>query len=604
VIEPVLLGPSDAAASLRALANDMQAGRVDTLLILGANPVFAAPPAIGFREALARVRFSLAAAPAPDETAAAVTWFVPETHAFETWSDARAFDGTATILQPQALPLWDAVSVHELLDLFAGPFPRAPLAIVRQTWRQHMGGNAEENWRTALAGGVIPNTTAAKADVSLRPEATRVRPAPPAQVLHVLFRPDPNLWDGRYANNPWLQELPRPLTKLVWDNPLLIAPQLARQLGMLSGELPHAYSAPQPNMVELRIGDARIAAPVWIVPGQAPDCVVALLGYGRRVVGDVGAGTGFDFFPLRDQPGEPGLRKLDRHHDLASTDHHNPLQRPPDEIVLHGTLPDFQRDPLFRHQQEGSATLYRRPQLSEQQAWGMSVDLNRCIGCNACVLACVAENNIPMVGKDQVLREREMHWLRIDRYYAGGAENPDTFFQPMLCHHCEEAPCEVVCPVEATLHDHEGLNLMVYNRCVGTRFCSNNCPYKVRRFNFLPFAEDEQRMPVSRNPDVTARARGVMEKCTFCVQRIAAARIAADKENRPIRDGEVVTACQAACPAQVFAFGNIADPNSEVAKRKRSPLDYVLLPETSTHPRLTFAARIRNPNPAIPDAAT
>lgn len=425
VIEPVLRGPSDAAASLSALVDDMHAGRVETLLMLGVNPVFAAPPAVGFREALARVGFSLAMAPAPDETTTATTWFVPDTHAFEGWSDARAFDGTASIVQPQALPLWDAVSAHELLELFAGPFPRAPLAIVRETWRQHMAGDAEQNWRAALADGVIPNTAAAKADVGLRAQAAQLRPpAPPEQNLHLLFRPDPNLWDGRYANNPWLQELPRPLTKPVWDNPLLISPQLAKQLDIVGGELPHAYYAPRPNMVELAIGGARVAAPVWVVPGQAADCVVALLGYGRRVAGEVGAATGFDFFPLRGQPGEPTLKKLDRHHDLASTDHHNPLQRSPDEIVLHGTLPEFQRDPFFRHQQEGHATLYHRPKLSEQQAWGMSVDLNRCIGCNACVLACVAENNIPMVGKDQVLREREMHWLRIDRYYAGSAENP------------------------------------------------------------------------------------------------------------------------------------------------------------------------------------
>ena len=604
VIEPVLIGPNNAPASLRELADDMHAGRIDSLMILGANPVFAAPPSLGFREALARVRFSLAMAPARDETADAATWFVPETHSFESWSDARAYDGTASIVQPQALPLWNAISPHEVLDLYASPFPRSPLALVRETWRQHMPGHFEQTWHDVLANGVVADSAAAKADVRLQPEAMQLRPpAPPAQKLHLLFRPDPNLWDGRYANNPWVQELPRPLTKLVWDNALLISVELARSLKIVSKEQPHTYSAPHPNVVELTVGNTRMTAPVWVMPGQAADCVVALLGYGRKVVGEVGAGTGFDFYPLRGEKGEPALLKVDRHYDLAATDHHNPLQRPPDEIVLHGTLPEFQQNPYFRHQQEGNATLYDRPKLSAQ-AWGMSVDLNRCIGCNACVLACVAENNIAMVGKDQVLREREMHWLRIDRYYAGRAENPDSFFQPMLCHHCEEAPCEVVCPVEATLHDHEGLNLMVYNRCVGTRFCSNNCPYKVRRFNFLPFTDDERRMAVSRNPDVTARARGVMEKCTFCVQRIAAARIAADKEDRPIREGEVVTACQAACPTQVFAFGNINDPASEVAKRKQSPLDYVLLPDTSTHPRLTFEARIRNPNPAIQDAAT
>jgi MoCo/4Fe-4S cofactor protein with predicted Tat translocation signal len=592
VIDAVEESPVDQADSLRSLVDDMHAGRVETLVILGGNPVFAAPATLGFAEALKRVRFSLSMAPAPDETGAAALWFVPETHGFETWGDARAYDGTASILQPQALPLFGATSPHEILSLFASPFPRSALELVQETWKDRLGGDFDQGWHDALANGVIPDTASPAAAAKLRPEAAGLRPpAPPDRPLHVLFRPDPNLWDGRYANNPWLQELPRPLTKLVWDNPILIPAQVANRYGLENG-----------RVVELSMGGARVKAPVWITPGQAGDCVTLLLGYGRTVVGDVGSGTGFDFFPLRGRDGAPDLRRTEERHDLASTDHHDVMDASPEDIVRHGTLDEFRKDPTFLNRESGKTTLYERPKLSDQ-AWGMSVDLNACIGCNACVLACQAENNIPVVGKEQVLVEREMHWLRIDRYYDGPVEKPDSYFQPILCMHCEEAPCEVVCPVEATLHDHEGINAMVYNRCIGTRFCSNNCPYKVRRFNFLAYARHEHRPTISRNPDVTARARGVMEKCTFCIQRIAEARIAADEENRPIRDGEVVTACQAACPTQVFAFGNINDPGSEVAKRKRSPLDYVLLPEESTHPRLTFEARIRNPSAKIPEGA-
>ena len=590
VIEPVLHDAVEQAASLRTLVEDMQAGRVDALIILDGNPVFAGPA--DFAHGLARVRFSLAMTPMPDETGQAVTWSVPRTHPFETWSDARAFDGTATIIQPQALPLYGGLSPHEILALLAGPQPASPRDLVRQTWQPAMSGDFEQAWHDALAGGVVPNTAAARAADTLRPQAAQAMPPTPPAAVALLFRPDPNLLDGRYANNAWLQELPRPLTKLVWDNPLLIPPALAAQHQLVNGDV-----------ARLSAAGVHVEAPVWIAPGQAAECVVALLGYGRRIVGTVGAGTGFDFFPLRDA-GPPGtliIEKTGRHAALASTDHHNVLAADagPRDIVRHGALADYLKDPRFLQERQPVETLYQsRPKLSAQ-AWGMSIDLNSCIGCNACVVACMAENNVPVVGKQQVLAEREMHWLRIDRYYEGPAEAPDSFFQPMLCMHCEEAPCETVCPVGATVHDHEGLNVQIYNRCIGTRFCSNNCPYKVRRFNFFAFAGEEHRPPISRNPDVTVRARGVMEKCTFCLQRIAEARIAADRDNRPIRDGEVVTACQAACPTRAFAFGNINDSASEVAKRKQSPLDYGLLTEEATHPRVSYEARIRNRNPGI-----
>ena len=586
LIEPVAQRSVEQGGSLNDLVSAMQAGKVTSLLILDSNPVYAAPAAPGFAEALAKVEFSLALTPTSSETSRAAVWAVPLAHAWETWSDARAYDGTATILQPQAMPLYDGVSVHTMVALFADPTPVDALDVVQATWNSQNNADVAGAWHDALANGVVPKSASPKANVALRADAGRqVPPAAPDHPLTVLFRPDPSLWDGRYADNPWLQELPRPLTKLTWDNPLLIAPQKARQLKVRNGD-----------NVRLSVGNAVITVPVWIVPGQAADCVVALLGFGRRHVGVVGANAGFDFYPLTGRTDAPSLEKTDGAVALASTDHHNLIFDVAGDIVRHGTLARYGQDSHFLSSGEMEPHLYRwKP--TGPAAWAMSVDLNACIGCNACVVACQAENNIPVVGKQQVLLEREMQWLRIDRYYEGSPDAPTSYFQPMLCMHCEQAPCEVVCPVGATVHDSEGLNVMVYNRCVGTRFCSNNCPYKVRRFNYFDFSGEERRAIQSRNPDVTVRGRGVMEKCTFCLQRIAEARIAADRDNLPV--GEVRTACQAACPTQAFTFGNMADPGSEVAKRKQSPLDYAVLANQNTHPRVTYEARIRNPNPDL-----
>jgi Fe-S-cluster-containing dehydrogenase component len=576
--------PTDQTGEMRALQDDMLAGKVETLLIIDSNPVFAAP---GFGDALKRVKLSLCTAPSLTETGAAATWYVPQAHDFETWGDGRAHDGTATVLQPQALPLYGGRSAIETLSLFAEASPASPLAAVQRAWRDRLPD--ADAWRSALARGIIDGTQSPTVDARLRADVARIRtPAPAAAPLTVLFRPDPHLSDGSKANNPWLQELPRPLTKLTWDNPLLISPARAKALGLESGD---------EGIVS--IGATSLTLPVWIMPGQASDCAVALLGFGRRVVGEVGTGTGFDLYPLRAASAVAGatatLRKGTGRQALASTDHRNPLAGDSRDIVRRGTLTEFTANPKFLHVGNPIDLLYRR-KPEGAVAWGMSVDLNACIGCNACVIACQAENNVPVVGKENVLREREMHWLRIDRYYDGHADNPDSYFQPMLCQHCEQAPCETVCPVGATVHDDEGLNVMVYNRCVGTRFCSNNCPYKVRRFNYSGYAADEHRPAIARNPDVTVRARGVMEKCTFCLQRIAEARIAHD------RDGSketVTTACQAACPTHAFTFGDLNDRESAVAARKQSPLDYVVLPDQATYPRVTYEAKIRNPNPAI-----
>jgi MoCo/4Fe-4S cofactor protein with predicted Tat translocation signal len=615
-IEPVAHSPEDQGASLRSLIEDMRAGKVTTLLIIDSNPVFAAPGALGFSEALQRVGFSISLSPAPDETFSAATWAVPMTHAWETWGDARAYDGTATILQPQALPFYGGFSPQQMLALFDDSIAAETLSdglpdtmqIVQMTWKNRFDTDFASRWHDALADGVVSRTAANSANPALRSDAltrlatgsgTNTGVAPPdsaaasaghaSPALTLLFRPDPHIWDGRFANNAWLQELPRPLTKLTWDNPLLISPALAHKSNLRNGD-----------EVRLTIDDTSVVAPIWILPGQAVDCVVAPLGFGRRHAGNVAAGVGFDFYPLVGLQGTPTLEKTGQHARLASTDHHNLIFNAAGDLIRRGTLAAYRKDPNFLRPQPRAETpgaeLYRW-QPEGPAAWAMSIDLNACIGCNACVVACQSENNIPVVGKEQVIHEREMHWLRIDRYWEGEPDEPRSTFQPILCMHCEQAPCETVCPVGATVHDSEGLNVMVYNRCVGTRFCSNNCPYKVRRFNYYGYAKEERRPPEARNPDVSVRARGVMEKCTFCIQRIAEARIAADKENRPV--GTVTTACQAACPTQAITFGNQRDPKSTVAKRKQSPLDYALLSEQNTHPRVTYEARIHNPGPGL-----
>lgn len=584
VFEPPEYRPLQPVSTLSDLMDDMEKGRVRALLILDVNPVYQVPR---FAAVLPRVPLSVALADRPHETARAARWHVPLAHGFEEWGDARADDGTATILQPQAMPLYGGTSAATILRFCAGEIGRPARELVRQVWRERLA--SERDWRAALAAGVIPGTASARLDVAISPVMPPLSPRGASADLTLLLRPDPHLWDGREANNPWLQELPRPLSKGVWGNPLLIPPDLARSMDLRNGD-----------EIALSVGARRAVLPVWVQPGQVSGCVVGLLGSGRRHAGETGNGVGTDLYPLRDAVGPVRIAATGRRVEVACTEHHaTVIADTPSDIVRHGTLARFRQEPGFlgteQDHRASEAALYRRDP-GAPVAWGMSIDLNACIGCNACMIACQAENNVPVVGRDEVLRQREMHWLRIDRAYEGTPDAPDTFFQPMLCMHCEQAPCETVCPVGATMHDSEGLNVMVYNRCVGTKFCSNNCPYKVRRFNYFAFAEEERRPPISRNPDVSVRARGVMEKCTFCLQRIAQARIAAD------RDGaaeQVVTACQAACPTRAITFGDINDPDAAVRHRKASPLTYGVLPEQGTHPRVTYEARIRNPNPAL-----
>jgi MoCo/4Fe-4S cofactor protein with predicted Tat translocation signal len=600
LIPSAAAAPTNQATSLRDLVTDMSAERVDTLLIFGGNPVFTAPADLGFADALGRVGLSVALGTHRDETGVACRWHVPEAHIFERWTDARAFDGTTTIVQPQVQPFYDGRSAHALVaQLLTGDAPNDQ-ALLQQLWRKRWGGHATQftqRWHEALQQGLVADTAESPVSATPRDDFLAEPPpmtAAPGAALNVLFRADDGLWDGRFANNGWLQELPRPFTKLTWDNAALIAPATAERLGLVNEDL-----------VELRAGSRSVRLPIWALPGQAVDCITLPLGFGRRAVGRVGKETGTDVYPLRRLDAlwtvsDVTLTKLDARKALATTQLHHLIadERP----VRRATLTDFLRAPQdAAGAPPPQASFYPRYPESDT-AWGMTIDTGMCIGCNACVVACQAENNIPVVGKEQVLRGREMQWLRIDLYYSGAAAEPAATFQPVPCMHCEDAPCEVVCPVGATSHDAEGLNVMVYNRCIGTRFCSNNCPYKVRRFNFLDFTETEARSADARNADVTVRGRGVMEKCTYCIQRIAEARITADREDRPIKDGEVVTACQAACPTRAIVFGNLRDPNAAVAKKKQSPLNYALLDDLNTRPRTTYAARLDNLNPDLAKA--
>ena len=595
--DPVEARPENQLASLSALVSDMNAGKVDLLLMVGGNPVYDAPADQDFTKAMNNVPLRVHLGLYDDETASQSHWHIPQAHPLETWSDARAFDGTVTIMQPLIAPLFNGVSPHELLSVFLGETGVSSHDIVKNFWRSQQGDRGFESfWQDALNGGIVPATAAAvrNAIVSGSP-ASWAPAAAQTEGLEIAFRPDPTIWDGRFANNGWLQELPKPLTKLTWDNAAIMAPATAQRLGLATADL-----------VSLTYKGRTQNFPVFILPGQPDGCVTVSFGYGRTRTGKVGSGTGFDAYRLRTSDalwsgGGLSVQKTGERYPLSVTQEHHAMEgRAP---VRHATLADFLKHPEFASELvEAPAreeTLYPEYKY-EGYAWGMSIDLNACTGCSACVVACQAENNIPIVGKEQVANSREMHWLKIDQYFSGDLDNPRVDSQPRMCVHCENAPCEVVCPVAATVHDSEGLNVMVYNRCVGTRYCSNNCPYKVRRFNVLEYSDNQaSTLAMQKNPDVSVRSRGVMEKCTYCVQRISAARIEAKKEDRPIRDGEVVTACQSACPAQAIVFGDINDMKTKVRQSKSDPRTYGLLAELNTRPRTTYLAKVTNPNPEI-----
>jgi molybdopterin-containing oxidoreductase family iron-sulfur binding subunit len=565
-IEPVRTMAED-LRTLADLAEAIEAGEVSHLVILGGNPVYTAPADIDLASLIRRVPLSLHLGQHRDETAAVCRWHIPEAHPLESWGDLRAFDGTVGLRQPVAMPLKPGLSVEEFLGLMAGQNLDAR-ALVQATWREAWGDGFEQRWARSLEDGVVEGSASPAVALTERFGVTAELEAPATSGgIDVVFAPDPSVWDGSFANNGWLQELPKPLTKQVWGNAALIGPETAAIFGLSSGDA-----------IDLTVEGRVIRAPVWILPGHAPDAVTLTLGYGRQLAGRIGNGIGFDAYAVRPsrQPwiatGE--IRKAGERLPVISTQQHHSLQG---RDIVRVVAPD--QAPVPERTEHPS--LY--PEWPyEGHAWGMAIDLDACIGCNACVIACQAENNIAVVGPEEAAKGREMHWLRVDRYHAGDPANPDTYFQPVPCMHCEKAPCEVVCPVNATVHSSEGLNDMVYNRCIGTRTCSNNCPYKVRRFNFFDYqGTDYTASPDAMNPQVTVRDRGVMEKCTYCVQRIGTARAGAHVEDRPVRDGEIM-------------FGDINDPGSAVSRLKRDPRNYALLGDLNTKPRTTYLARIES----------
>jgi molybdopterin-containing oxidoreductase family iron-sulfur binding subunit len=676
--EPIEANSVDQRQSLQELLNDIDASRVEMLVIVGGNPVYNTPADLKLDQTrMFKTKLRVHLSQYKDETSELCHWHIPESHYLEAWSDTRSYDGTVTIVQPLIEPLYQSKSAHELLAVFTPQYDKKPYDIIRDFWRageQHgvvasrqmagAGGsqqtaessrqkaegsrqNANGNqppavatpssdfegwWRKCVHDGFVPNTAlpvktvSAKAD-ALAPNAGRA-PAVPVTTgfqpgpFEIVFRTDPTIYDGRFANNGWLQELPKPLSKLTWDNAALVSPNTAKQLG-LEKTIGKKGGDIYVDTLKITYQGRTFSDPVptWITPGQ-PDGVITLhLGYGRKSAGRVGNGHGFNAYEIRtsDSPWSASgvqVEKSGVKHLLAVTQLHFMLEdrnfsKEDRDVLRSQTLEEYLKGTPAgeTHDPPPADTLYH-PELFDYQnqgnglnyAWGMAIDLNNCVGCNACTIACQSENNIPVVGKEQVVRSREMHWIRVDTYFKGeDANHPEaTNFMPVPCMHCENAPCEPVCPVHATVHSAEGLNDMVYNRCVGTKYCSNNCPYKVRRFNFFLYQDWETpTYQLMRNPEVTVRSRGVMEKCTYCVQRIQGAKIQSELEGRKVRDGEIVTACQAVCPTEAIVFGDVNDPNSRVSKLKAEQRNYSLLAELNTKPRTTYLSALRNPNPEI-----
>jgi MoCo/4Fe-4S cofactor protein with predicted Tat translocation signal len=665
--ETVLFRPalSGEDGSLAQVAEALHAGRVNTLVILGGNPVYNAPADLDWAAAQARARTVVRLGYYEDESAWSAPlyakanpkpqhWDLPAAHWLESWGDARTGDGMIVPVQPLIEPLFGGITEIEVLARLAGQNVTRPYEIVREGFMQNVQAeNPNEAWNKFLHDGFLERSTPELASPRINPAAlsealqnVNVPPPPSLQGMEVVFHRDYTIDDGRYNNNGWLQELPDPITKMVWENAILVSPATAQALNLRVAAGREARDLKNNDdgvgirydVIEVDLGGRKISGPVWIQPGMADNVLALALGYGRQRTGRVGHRAGYNAYLLRTSQaphlaGGARVARTGQTVHLVSTQEHGAMEGRP--IVREANLeqyrkkPDFSKNMGIESHAPNAGPIYRHPYnstpglASTVHQWGMSIDLTTCVGCNACVVACQSENNVPIVGKDQVRKGREMHWLRLDRYYTGDVHDPQVATQPMLCQHCESAPCEYVCPVNATVHDHEGLNVMVYNRCVGTRYCSNNCAWKVRRFNFFdynkrpldqlykgPLAKREpleyDLIALSKNPDVTVRMRGVMEKCTFCTQRIEQAKIAQKIKAGPsdevqVPEGSIQTACQQACPAESIVFGNLLDPNSRVSQLKRQERDYAVLGFLDTKPRLTYLGRIRNPNPAMPD---
>jgi len=635
---PVEAAPQMQTAGMADLAKEMDAGAVTALVILGCNPVFTAPADLNFGERMRKVKSIVHMGLYHDETAYLAQWHVPALHYLEDWGDVRAYDGTVSIVQPLIAPMYYGHSAHELVAMMTARSggPTRAYDIVRGYWREGGAGTkpaGNDSAAVAAPAGLAPAAAAPSADVdtawsnALHDGFVAGTASPPLAValnaswavgvqqtkqggggMELVLRADPTIHDGRFGNLGWLQELPKPMTLLTWDNALLVAPSYAEKEGLQNGDV-----------VKITAGSRSVDVPIWITPGQPVGSCTLHFGYGRVRAGRVANGVGVNAYAVRTTDamwgGTVTIKPTGDCVRLATTQSHHSMEGR--DIIRTGVVADYVKNAALVNKPAGTGTHAepgaKPPAIEdtfypdwpyENAAWGMTIDLNSCIGCNACMIACQSENNIAVVGKEQVLKHREMHWIRVDRYYSGDLDAPQADFQPIPCMQCENAPCEPVCPVGATVHGDEGLNDMVYNRCVGTRYCSNNCPYKVRRFNYLLFSDLEtESFKLGRNPDVTVRSRGVMEKCTYCVQRINGARIEAKKGGREVADGDIVTACQQVCPTESIVFGNINDSRSHVAAMKKHPLHYGLLEDLNTRPRTTYLAKLRNPNPELEGVA-
>ena len=602
---------------------------IKQLFLFQTNPVYTASQELELAKLIAAIPDSLHLTLNEDETSTVCHWVVPAAHYLESWGDTRSFDGTLCAIQPMVLPLWNGLTEIEVLNALQGkPAPEGP-ALIRETFNTFSKDTSDVAWNQYLHNGFLENSAALVVKPSWNTAAAQsavvaeMADAAPGG-FELTFLPSSSVYDGRYSGNAWLQETPDFVTKLTWDNALLMSPADAKRLGLADGD-----------MVSLNDGTRSVNIAVLAAPGHADGSVSAALGYGREGLSHVIDHVGFNVYPLRRNRSLGYVQGISieplrgKKYDFAQTQEHRNMEGR--DLVREGTVERYQEDPSFAQTMGMDAhippniSLYNRPPFTAQEQWGMSIDLNTCIGCNACLLACQAENNVPVVGKDQVRRGRDMAWIRIDRWFAspdGSEEEPEMLPQAILCQHCENAPCETVCPVNATVHSEDGLNLMAYNRCIGTRYCANNCPWKVRRFNFFDYNQrplDElyygplapkgmaDSLKMSKNPNVTVRMRGVMEKCTFCIQRIEESKIgrlvkAGDSDSRQTAMAPFKTACQQACPSESIVFGNIADPKSEVSRRKASSRDYTMLKYLNTKPRVTYLARIKNPNLNMPGA--
>ncbi|NOZ73972.1 MAG: TAT-variant-translocated molybdopterin oxidoreductase [FCB group bacterium] len=606
----------DRPADIHDLQEHLFSGAVDTLICLDVNPVYTNSGTPSFLSALRKANHSIHLGMYRDETGAACEWHAPLAHPLESWGDLRYSDGSISIIQPQIQPLFGAKNAIEYVSTLIDPANVSAYSEVQKTFRSIIGkNNFESRWKKALHDGIVDRSKSVPIRATIKHPrliaAVRGNPFPfPAQIkdrYELVIRPSASTYDGRFSNNGWLQELPDPVTKLTWDNAVLLSRSLAEELDVENQDV-----------LRITVKGESIECPVWIMPGQADRTLTLELGFGRTHAGRIGNGVGVNVYPLFSQNGALISRKIRVEKTgeiriLACTqDHHgldteklaaDAIQKRLPAIYREATLEEYRANPDFVEEaveHPPLKSLWDEPDYSQGPQWGMTIDLNVCTGCNACTIACQSENNIPIVGKSQVLKGREMHWLRLDRYYKGDFDNPEMVMEPVGCQQCENAPCEQVCPVGATTHTPDGLNAMAYNRCVGTRYCSNNCPYKVRRFNFFNYTKDTPEIvKMAMNPDVTVRFRGVMEKCTYCVQRINRGKITSKNEHRDLMDGDIISACQQTCPTDAIVFGDIRDPNSAVSRVKKQNRNYALLGEFNTKPRTTYLARLHNPNPRL-----